>query len=95
MKGLELEFIKDFYLKINLLNDQQSLDYVSKSINSLLMLGEFELVDEILKGIDNVNLFKIEVLDSILNITFKYKSKLASREDFIKKVDNHNKKLKV
>jgi len=91
IKGLEIEFINDFYKRIGEFKTiDSSLDYVFDTLGDLLIDDkEYNLVDEILKRMIVEN-FSVNVLTSVLTITFIHRKKLPSRKDFYQKVENYS-----
>jgi len=87
LRGLELEFIEDFYKRTQDRTLKCAKDYILKTVDELQVVREFVLLDNILKKIVVAD-FDITILVSILTITSKNKMNLPSRQDFHKRVDD-------
>lgn len=82
----------NFFIKLGRVYSQTSidetLDFIFKTIDKMLLEGEFDLCDKILSHVIVEN-FSIDILLSIATVTFPWRLKLSCRENYIRKLKKH------
>lgn len=86
----------NFFVKLGRVYSQASiddtLDFIFKTIDKMLLDGEFNLIDKILSHVIVEN-FSIDILLSIATVTFPWRHKLSCRDNYIQKIKFHLEKV--